>query len=247
MEVPSSSNQKGRNRVPKPSWADMVEGKHKDVDKEKEAPKTKDEPMEEKEEEEWWTKDWKSSSMSWNDWWQKKEDEWQEWQAWKRWEEEQEEEDAKEKDAKLAATKTEEEKEEKSVLQGKGARWTNRPGSQKEKGRMKWAQHKAKEEGYDEDLVKLGALGSSRVKRLLSRQQDRMSQKETVEAAKEAAREAAQAAQSAQAVVWQQYGYQWGQASQAYQWPQAYQWQWGYYPAYWDPSQGQSFFFGQEL
>ena len=137
MEVPSSSNQKGRNRVPKPSWADMVEGKHKDVDKEKEAPKTKDEPMEEKEEEEWWTKDWKSSSMSWNDWWQKKEDEWQEWQAWKRWEEEQEEEDAKEKDAKLAATKTEEEKEEKSVLQGKGARWTNRPGSQKEKGRMK--------------------------------------------------------------------------------------------------------------
>ena len=74
MEVPSSSNQKGRNRVPKPSWADMVEGKHKDGDKEKEAPKTKDEPMEEKEEEEWWTKDWKSSSMSWNwnDWWQKK-------------------------------------------------------------------------------------------------------------------------------------------------------------------------------
>ena len=101
-------------------------------------------------------------------------------------------------------------------------------------------------EGHDEDLVKLGALGSSRVKRLLSRQQDRMSQKETVEAAKEAAREAAEAAQTAQAVVWQQHGYQWGQASQAYQWPQqAYQWQWRYYPAYCDPSQGQSFFFAK--
>eukprot|EP00435_Cladocopium_sp_Y103_P039955 s2929_g10.t2 len=115
---------------------------------------------------------------------------------------------------------------------------------------MRWAQHKAQEEGHDEELVKLGALGSSRVKRLLSRQQDRLSQKETVEAAREAAREAAQAAQTANQMVWQQHGYHqgyhWGQASQYQpyqaQYPQqAYQCQWQqghYYPVYW-AGQGQ--------
>ena len=82
MDVPSSSAPAGpaapggkarRNRVPKPSWADMVEG-NKDKEllkKSKEPQAAKDEPMEE--EEEWWRKDWQDSRKSWNDWWQEKE------------------------------------------------------------------------------------------------------------------------------------------------------------------------------
>ena len=66
-------------------------------------------------------------------------------------------------------------------------------------------------------MVKLGAMGASRMKRLVSRQEDRMSHKESVAAAERAAKDAAQAAQSAKdtAQLW---------AWQSWQWQQAY---WG--------------------
>ena len=50
--------------------------------------------------------------------------------------------------------KKEEEKEE-SVLQGTPARWKNRNGSTKERGRRKWMEGKAREAGQDEKNVNL--------------------------------------------------------------------------------------------
>ena len=221
----ASGGQARRNRVQKPSWADMVEGnKDKELKKNKEPQGAKDEPMDE--EEEWWRKDWQGSRKSWSDWWQEKEDEWREW---KRWEEEEKEEAAAAEKQQKEAMK--EEEDEKNVLVGKEAKWKNRNGSSKEKGRRKWAEHKAKEEGEDEELAKLGALGSSRMKRLVTRQQDRLTVKETAEAAERAARQANEAAQAAQNTA----------QLAAWSWqPWQSQQQQGYYwPMYW--SQGPSF------
>lgn len=236
MDVPSSSAPAGpaapggkarRNRVPKPSWADMVEG-NKDKEllkKSKEPQAAKDEPMEE--EEEWWRKDWQGSRKSWNDWWQEKDDEWTEW---KKWEEEEKEEAAAAEQQQKEAMK--EEEGEKNVLVGQEAKWKNRTGSSKEKGRRKWAEHKAKEEGEDVEVCKLGALGSSRMKRLITRQQDRLTVKETAEAAERAAKQANEAAQAAQntaqlaAWSWQPWQSQQYQQQQGYYWP-LYSWNQG--------------------
>ena len=200
MEAPSSSagSKASRNRtpVPKPVWADMVDPSREKKSLEKNKEKVaKDEPMEE----EWWEKDWKGSSKTWNDWWQEKEDEWSEW---KKWEIEEEEEEAaaataREDQKQPAKSKKEEPEWEKNVLKGPEARWTNRTGSSKQRAKLKWAEKKALEEGEDPEMVKLGAMGASRMRRLVSRQDDRMSFKETVAAAERAAKEAAQAAQSA--------------------------------------------------
>lgn len=208
----ASSSSKGNTK--KPSWADLVDPTSKKPPPEGEA---KDEPMDE---DEWWVKDWKDGGQSWDEWWQEKEKEWREWKKWER-EHLDEEEEAKAWEKEVAMAKEEEEEEEKEWEKPPAKwSWTNRNGSSKEKAKKAWAGHRAKEEGLDEQVCKLGALGMSRVKRLLSRQQDRLTQKETVEAAREAAREANAAVQAAQNLAaWQNHGYQ--QGYQACQW-QAY-------------------------
>lgn len=125
-----------------------------------------------------------------------------------------------------------EEEDEKNVLVGQEAKWKNRTGSSKEKGRRKWAEHKAKEEGEDVEVCKLGALGSSRMKRLITRQQDRLTVKEAAEAAERAAKQANEAAQAAQntaqlaAWSWQPWQSQQYQQQQDYCWP-LYSWNQG--------------------
>ena len=218
MEAPSSSDgskaRRNRTPVPKPLWADMVDPSRekKQVEKEKEK-NAKEEPMEE----EWWEKDWKDSRKTWNDWWQEKEDEWSDWKTWEKEEEEAAAAKAREDQKQPAKTKKEEPEEERNVLRGPEARWKNRTGSSKQKSKLRWAENKALEEGEDPEMVKLGAMGASRMKMLVSRQEDRMSHKETVAAAERAAKDAAQAAQSAKdtAQLW---------AWQSWQWQQAY---WG--------------------
>ena len=162
-------------------------------------------------------KDWKDSRKTWNDWWQGKEDEWSDWKTWEKEEEEAAAAKAREDQKQPAKTKKEEPEEERNVLRGPEARWKNRTGSSKQKSKLRWAENKALEEGEDPEMVKLGAMGASRMKRLVSRQEDRMSHKETVAAAERAAKDAAQAAQSAKdtAQLW---------AWQSWQWQQAY---WG--------------------
>lgn len=120
--------------------------------------------MEEVEEEEWWHKGWKKGGKSWDEWWKDREDEWQEWKDYEREEEEKANATKNEADKKKHQCKKEE--EEESVLQGTPARWKNRNGSTKERGRRKWMEGKAREAGQDEDhvdLVKLAALGNSRM------------------------------------------------------------------------------------
>ena len=80
-------------------------------------------------------------------------------------------------------------------------RWKNRNGSEKEKMRRKWVESHAEQQGLDAELCKLGALGQSRIKRLLSRQQDRQTMLQVVESAERAA---AQAASAAYAATWSQ-------------------------------------------
>ena len=220
----SSSDPKRRNK--KHSWADMVvEGPKKAFP---EPDKKAKEEVDEVEEEQWWHKDWKEGGKSWDEWWQDREQEWQERKEYER-EEGEKANATKEKEE----CKKEEEKEE-SALQGTPARWKNRNGSTKERGRRKWMEGKAREAGQDEEnvnLVKLAALGNSRMQRIANRQQDRLTQKETAEAAERAATQAAQAAQAAQATAqmaqWQ--NWQWSQAWQSQNWQQGYY----YYPVQW--------------
>ena len=73
----------------------------------------------------------------------------------------------------------------------------------------------AEESGQDSDLARLGAIGQSRLRRLINRQQDRLTQKETVEKAEQAAAQAAQAALAAQSASWSAF-YQ-----GSYMWPMA--------------------------
>ena len=147
----------------------------------------------------------------------KREDEWSDWKTWEKEEEEAAAAKAREDQKQPAKTKKEEPEEERNVLRGPEARWKNRTGSSKQKSKLRWAENKALQEGEDPEMVKLGAMGASRMKRLVSRQEDRMSHKETVAAAERAAKDAAQAAQSAKdtAQLW---------AWQSWQWQQAY---WG--------------------
>ena len=66
------------------------------------------------------------------------------------------------------------EHDEQDVLKGQaGARWKNRNGSSKERSRMRKATALAELHGQDAEVARLGSLGQSRVRRLLSRQADR--------------------------------------------------------------------------
>lgn len=239
-DMSSTNASSSRNR--KPAWADMQTPQPEKPLKEK----TKDEPMdEEKEEDEWWHKDWKSSKKNWDEWWKDRQNEWFEWKAWEKEQErekEQHEEREKEKEeeqkqmGETKAAKKEdlqmEDEDEKEVLQGPGAKWKNRNGSSKERAKGRWAERKAEELGEDPQVFRLASLGASRLRRLVNRQQDRETMKETVVAALAAAKEANEAAQAAQASSWhaswqqmyQQQAYQ--QNWQAYQQQQAYQQDW---------------------
>ena len=70
----------------------------------------------------------------------------------------------------------------------------------------------AEESGQDSELARLGAIGQSRLRRLINRQQDRLTQKETVEKAEQAAAQAALAAQSASWSAFYQGSYMWPMA-----------------------------------
>ena len=157
----SSSDSQRRNK--KPSWADMVMEGPKKAFPDKKA-KEEVEEVEEVEEEEWWHKGWKKGGKSWDEWWKDREDEWQEWKDYER--EEGEKANATKNEADKMKHQCKKEEEEESVLQGTPARWKNRNGSTKERGRRKWMEGKAREAGQDEDhvdLVKLAALGNSRM------------------------------------------------------------------------------------
>ena len=224
----ASSSQGSRNK--KPAWADLQTPQPEKPPKEN----AKDEPMEEEnEEEEWWDVEWKKGGKSWDEWWQERQNEWAEW---KTWEKDQEREKGKENEKNTleetrAAKKEdgkEEEEVEKDALPGPQAKWKNRNGSSKEKAKGRWAEKRAEELGEDPGLFRLGSLGASRLRRLVNRQQDRLTQKETVEAALAAATEANQAAQAAQWSSWQSWQQVYQQQAyqqQAYQ-QQAYQQDW---------------------
>ena len=132
-DMNSTNATSSRNR--KPAWADMQTPQPEKPLKEK----AKDEPMdEEKEEDEWWHRDWKRSRKSWDEWWKDRQNEWDEWKKWeKEQEKEKEQQNEKrkmeeEKAAKREDLQTEDSEVEKEVLQGPPAKWKNRNGSTKE-------------------------------------------------------------------------------------------------------------------
>ena len=183
-DMNSTNATSSRNR--KPAWADMQTPQPEKPPKEK----AKDEPMdEEKEEDEWWHRDWKRSHKSWDEWWKDRQNEWDEWKKWEK-EQEKEKEQQNEKRkmeeeeaAKREDLQTEDSEVEKEVLQGPPAKWKNRNGSSKERAKGRWAAQKAEEVGEDPQLFRLASLGGSRMRRLVNRQEERASMKETVEAA----------------------------------------------------------------
>ena len=116
----------------------------------------------------------------------------------------------------------------------------NRNGSQKERAKRRWLMDSCKNESQEEkEKVKLGALGTSRMKRLLSRQEDRKNKLEAAQLAQAAAANAAAAAQAAQATAaaaqWHQWQMQQAQLEAQAMWhQQAYQagqlqHQWGWH------------------
>lgn len=231
-DMNSTNATSSRNR--KPAWADMQTPQPEKPLKEK----AKDEPMdEEKEEDEWWHRDWKRSHKSWDEWWKHRQNEWDEWKKWeKEQEKEKEQQNEKrkmeeEKAAKREDLQTEDSEVEKEVLQGPPAKWKNRNGSTKERAKGRWAEKRAEEVGEDPQLFRLASFGGSRMRRLVNRQEERASMKETVEAALAASQQATAAAQAAQLSSWS-----WQQAyQQAYQqsWhQQAYQQDWQQQQAY---------------
>ena len=181
-DMNSTNATSSRNR--KPAWADMQTPQPEKPLKEK----AKDEPMdEEKEEDEWWHRDWKSSQKSWDEWWKDRQNEWDEWKKWeKEQEKEKEQQNEKrkmeeEKAAKREDLQTEDSEVEKEVLQGPPAKWKNRNGSTKERAKGRWAEKRAEEVGEDPQLFRLASLGGSRMRRLVNRQEERASMKETVD------------------------------------------------------------------
>lgn len=62
------------------------------------------------------------------------------------------------------------------TLQGTRAEWTNRNGSSKEAAKKRWATRMAEESGQDSELARLVAIGQSRLRRLINRQQDRLTE-----------------------------------------------------------------------
>ena len=109
-----------------------------------------------------------------------------------KWEKEQEKEKEQQNEkrkmeedqaAKREDLQTEGSEVEKEVLQGPPAKWKNTNGSSKERAKGRWAEKIAEEVGEDPQLFRLACLGGSRLKRLVNRQEERASMKETVEAA----------------------------------------------------------------
>eukprot|EP00434_Breviolum_minutum_P046130 symbB.v1.2.041556.t1/scaffold8342.1/size6759/1 len=227
MAAASSAAQPER-RNKKPLWVDVaLAAEEKAIAKGVESTTGHEKPKEENQEpeqEEWWEQDWKKGGKDWDSWWQEKQREWDEWKkeeraqekeqnrAWPRNEDKQKWTKLKEEEDKAKAKEEEEEdarKErdrdlarhiEETVRSGscKRAEWTNRNGSSKEAAKKRWATRMAEESGQDSELARLGAIGQSRLRRLINRQQDRLTQKETVEKAEQAAAQAAQAALAAQ-------------------------------------------------
>ena len=225
----ASASSGARNK--RPSWADMVTG-----EKPKENKEAKDEPMEA--EEEWWHKDWKERGQSWDDWWKEKRQEWDDWKKSEKEDMAREEREYQQRMETLAdLTESEvkqelgpgakakdngkkveaspeaprEEEEEDALKRNPQAKWVNRNGSQKERMRRKWATAEAEKAGQDPEVLKLGAIGQSRMKRLLSRQEDRKTVLEIAEKAEQATQNAAHAAHMAQMAL---------QAGSYYMWPQ---------------------------
>ena len=202
-----------RNRK---SWADMVAEEKKETAK-------KDDKHEEKDE--WWKREWKKSGKSWDDWWEDEET-WHEWYLRQRMVPDSDD---------TGAENSDKEKPTSSNTWKK-----NRNGSQKERAKRRWLMDSCKNESQEEkEKVKLGALGTSRMKRLLSRQEDRKNKLEAAQLAQAAAANAAAAAQAAQATAaaaqWHQWQMQQAQLEAQAMWhQQAYQagqlqHQWGWH------------------
>lgn len=149
-------------------------------------------------EEEWWEKDRKTTGKSWDAWWEEKEDQWQTWAKKKNWHDDDDEEES------CASQATQ-----------------KKCGSHKEKNKRRWLMNQCKDEDETEkEKIRLGALGASRLNRLMTRQNDRAMQLEAAKVAQAAAQNAASAAQAAQytAQQWQAL-----QEAQAYQQHASYQ------------------------
>ena len=191
-----------RNRK---SWADMVA-------EEKRVTAKKDDQHEEKDE--WWKREWKKSGKSWDDWWEDEET-WHEWYLRQRMVPDSDD---------TGAENSDKEKPTSSNTWKK-----NRNGSQKERAKRRWLMDSCKNESQEEkEKVKLGALGTSRMKRLLNRQEDRKNKVEAAQLAQAAAANAAAAAQAAQATAaaaqWHQWQMQQAQLEAQAMWhQQAYQ------------------------
>lgn len=243
MAAASSAAQPER-RNKKPLWVDVaLAAEEKAIAKGVESTTGHEKPKEENQEpeqEEWWEQDWKKGGKDWDSWWQEKQREWDEWKkeeraqekeqnrAWPRSEDKQKWTELKEEEDKAKEEEEDARKERdrdlarhigETVRSGRGpckrAEWTNRNGSSKEAAKKRWATRMAEESGQDSDLARLGAIGQSRLRRLINRQQDRLTQKETVEKAEQAAAQAAQAALAAQSASWSAF-YQ-----GSYMWPMA--------------------------
>ena len=227
----SSSSAAKRNKTPKPSWADMVTGEkpkeHKEVTKDEPM-----EEEEEWWQRDWkkkgqsWDQWWQDKRQEWDEWkksereeMQREEQEYQERikaEKERQWQEEEKREMGNESEGKEEANPpkqdkklpkdqvSEEEKDEEEEKRDRPVpRWENRNGSQKERSRRRWAEDAAERAGEDPAVARLGAIGKSRMKRLISRQEDRMTFKQTVGHAEKAAANAAAAAQAACAAQWQ--------------------------------------------
>ena len=212
-----------RNRG-KPAWVDVaLAAEQKALAKSSQSPekqlKAKEENLE-TEQEEWWEKDWKKGGKDWDSWWKEKQREWEEWKEeervqekdkerlwWTKEGKEEEDSEKKEEEERALTKKLAQEKDlaehiQQNVLRGPKAEWHNRNGSAKEAAKKRWATRVAESTGQDADMARLGAIGQSRLRRLINRQEDRLTQKEVVASAERAAAQAAQAAYAAQSAAW---------------------------------------------
>ena len=211
-----------RNRG-KPAWVDVaLAAEQKALAKSSQSPekqKAKEENLE-TEQEEWWEKDWKKGGKDWDSWWKEKQREWEEWKEeeraqekdkerhwWTKEGKEEEDSEKKEEEERALTKKLAQEKDlaehiQQNVLRGPKAEWHNRNGSAKEAAKKRWATRAAESTGQDADMARLGAIGQSRLRRLINRQEDRLTQKEVVASAERAAAQAAQAAYAAQSATW---------------------------------------------
>ena len=229
-EEPDWEAEQVPSRNKKKSWADLAAEEKKD-------PPKKDAHHGQKKE--WWEEDWKKGGKSWDDWWEEKEGQWQAWSKKQRWKQDGEE------------TEIENEAGPEREVASSSTQQKNKCGSQKEKAKRRWLMGTCKNESQEEkERLKLGALGGSRMKRLLSRQEDRKNALQIAEAAEKAAANAAAAAQAAQATAaaaqWHQWQVQQAQVVEAqamwhhqayYQGQHQHPQQWGWHQAMEQPEQ----------